>query len=107
VDVEAWIIAEIEPMRPDASGEMTMYGPAGLSVRVEAVWWKPEDPDSACRGVSLEVCIGAEPVGSFAYALAQSGRRALLERLEPEQTARIAEAIQGDPAARLGPRAWR
>jgi hypothetical protein len=105
MDVEAWIIAELEPMRPDAPGEVTMDGPGGLSVHLEVVWWEAGSPDAACRGVNVEVSIGAGPVDSFAYAVAQSGRRALLDRIEPEQAARIATVIQGHPAARLVPHA--
>jgi hypothetical protein len=45
--------------------------------------------------------IAGEPIGSFAYTVSESGRRALLDHLEPEQAARIADAIGSDPMARL------
>jgi hypothetical protein len=103
MDVETWIIAQLEPMQPDASGEVTMNGPGALTIRAEAVWWEPESPEAACRGVNVEISIAGEPVGSFAYAVAESGRRALLDRLEPDQAARVAAAVENDvPPIRSG-----
>lgn len=101
MDVETWIISRLEPMPPNAPGEVIMHGPGDLSIRVEAVRWEAESPDAACRGVYVEISLAGEPVGSFAYMASESGRRALLDRLEPGQAARIVEAIASALMARL------
>src|SRR5690242_4235852 len=57
MDVEAWIIGQLEPLTPEAPSEMTFDGPAGLIMRVEVDWFETDSPGRACRGVTVEVNI--------------------------------------------------
>jgi hypothetical protein len=96
MDVEAWIIAQLEPIAaaPETPGEVTMDGPAGLGFIAEIDWYEDEDrPGSACRGVLVEVSLGGEPIGCFAYTVSDQGAHALLDRLEPDEAERIAAAV--------------
>jgi hypothetical protein len=103
MDVEAWIIARLEPVvaPPDAPAEVSLDGPGGLVVRAEAVWLAADNPDGACRGVIVEVSVTDRPAGRFIYVASQSGRRAVLDHLEHDEAARIAAAIEGEPAASI------
>jgi len=102
MDVEAWIIGQLNPIvsGPDAWAEVTMDGPFGLVVEAEIAWYEDEDrPGSACRGVLVEVGLGGDPIGCFAYTVSDEGAHMILDRLEPDEAARIAAAIGSEPAS--------
>jgi hypothetical protein len=105
-DVEAWIIAQLEPplTAPDEPGNVRMDGPGGLAIRAESDWFQDDDPVGPCRGVTVEVSIAGEPVGDFTYTVADGGVPKLMERLEPEQAARVAAAVGDDPWTPLAKR---
>jgi hypothetical protein len=74
-----------------------MDGPGGLAIRAEIEWFQADDPIGSCRGVTVEVSIAGEPIGDFTYTVAEGSNPELMDRLEPEQAARVAAAVGNDP----------
>jgi hypothetical protein len=62
MDVEAWIIAQLEPTASgrDSWAEVTMDGPCGLAVQAAFDWFEADDGGECC-GVGVAVSLGAEP----------------------------------------------
>jgi hypothetical protein len=106
MDIEAWIIAQLEPLltAPDALADVRIDGPGGLTIRAESDWFQADDPLGPCRGVTVEVSIAGEPIGDFTYTVAEGGNPELMDRLEPEQAARVAAAAGNDPRTPLARR---
>jgi hypothetical protein len=104
VDAEAWIVDQLDPMI--ASGEVPtevwMLGPRSLAVSADARW-SDDEGGATTRGVEIVVWIGGEAVGRFAYTVSADGALKFMDRLQPEQAARIAEAAGNDPWTPLGP----
>src|ERR1051326_3794921 len=89
-----------------AMGQVTMDGPSGLVIEAEIDWYEVEDlRGSASHGVLVEVSLGDEPIGCFAYTVSDEGAHMLLDRLEPDEAARIAAAIGSEPTANFTARA--
>jgi hypothetical protein len=92
-----------------ASGEVPtevwMLGPRSLAVSADASWSEDEDGTNT-RGVEVVVWIGGEAIGSFAYTVSKDGALKFVDRMQPEQAARIAEVAGNDPWTPLGPARW-
>jgi hypothetical protein len=80
---------------------VTLDGPDGLAVRAEIDCFEADEPDSACRGVTVEVSVGGEPTGDFAYTVSDAGATRTMDWLEPEHAARVATSVGHDPWTRL------